>query len=178
MNPTQLSRELREETSPELRRRRWIVGLSLVGTAMAQVVALYQMGLVKRLPDPSPDSRAGRLFNSTKVDASDYAYKRMSTPDGFLMLNTLSATAALAAAGGKDRARETPWLPIALAAKALYDVANVVKLGREEWQENKALCQYCQVASLTSIAAAALAIPEAVTAARHLLADGSAPSPA
>ena len=176
MHPAQLSHELRDGQSPDLTRRRWIVGLSLLGTAMAQLVSAYQMGLVRRLPDPP--GRLGALFDATKVDASDYAYKRLDTPDGFLMLNTLGLTATLAAAGGKDRARETPWLPIALAAKALYDVATNVKLAREEWADNKALCEYCQVASLASVAVAALAIPEAVAAARHLLGGDGAPAPA
>lgn len=42
MNPTQLSRELREGQSPELTNRRWIIGLSLLGAAAGQVVTLYQ----------------------------------------------------------------------------------------------------------------------------------------
>ena len=42
------------------------------------------------------------------------------------------------------------------------------RLGREEWQEKKALCQYCQVATLASFAVLALALPEAMSAARTL----------
>ena len=166
MNPTQLSHELREGQSPDLTRRRWVVGLSMVGAAMAQLVALYQVGIVKRLPDPP--GKLGELFDATKVDASDYAYKRLNMPDGPLMLTTYAVTASLAAAGAQDRARNTPWLPIALAAKTLYDSATALRLGREEWQENEALCEYCQVATLASLASVALALPEAVTAARHL----------
>jgi uncharacterized membrane protein len=161
--PAQLSRELREETSPDLRRRRWVVGLSIFGSVAAQIVALYQTGIIKRLPDPPGP------FDSDKVDASDYAYKRLQTPDGFLMLGTYAVTGALAAAGGKDRATQQPWLPIAAAAKTLYDAATTVKLGREEWAENKALCAYCQAATLATFASAALTLPEALRAASHLL---------
>ena len=167
--PSQLSRELREETSPDLARRRWTIGLTLLGTVAAQVVALYQTGLIKRLPDPPVGP-----FDSEKVDASDYAYKRLQTPDGFLMLGTYAVTGALVAAGGKDRATRQPWLPVAAAAKVLYDVATTIKLGREEWAENKALCAYCQAATLASFASAALALPEAARAARHLLGRGAA----
>ena len=165
--PAQLSRELREETSPDLRRRRWVIGLSIAGTVAAQLVALYQTGILKRLPDPPVGP-----FDSEKVDASDYAYKRLQTPDGFLMLGTYAVTGALAAAGGRDRATEQPWLPIAAAAKTFYDAATTVVLGREEWAENKALCAYCQAATLASFASAALAMPEALRAARHLLGGG------
>jgi uncharacterized membrane protein len=164
MNPRQLSYELREGQSPDLTRRRWIIGLSIVGSAMAQVVSLYQTGIIKRLPDPPAP-----IFDSERVDASDYAYKRFQMPDGPAMLATYAITASLAAAGGMDRARQNPMLPIALAVKTLSDVATAVKLGQEEWSENKAFCAYCQTATVCSIASAALALPEAITAVRHLL---------
>ena len=164
MTPRQLSHELREETSPDLRRRRWVIGLSLLGVAAAKVVSAYQTGLIRRLPDPPLPK-----IDSNKVNASDYAYKRLQTPDGLLMLVNYAVTAALAGAGGKDRAREQPWLAVATGAKTVYDVVTCLKLGVEEWQDNKALCAYCQAATGVSIASAALALPEAVKAANHLL---------
>lgn len=54
-------------------------------------------------------------------------------------------------------------------AKALTDVATNLTLAREERQENKALCAYCQSATLISMATAALAVPETLNALRHLL---------
>ena len=103
------------------------------------------------------------------MDASDYAYERGRGPDGPLMLMSLSVTAYLAAAGGRDRVRDAPLLPIAAAAKAAYDVAVALKLAREEWAENRALCVYCQFATVCSAAAAVLATPEAAEAAGRLL---------
>jgi hypothetical protein len=44
MEPQQLSRELREGNSPDLIRRRWIIGLSMLGVTMGQIVSLYQTG--------------------------------------------------------------------------------------------------------------------------------------
>jgi uncharacterized membrane protein len=121
------------------------------------------MGIIKRLPDfPS------KYFDATKVDKSPYAYKRFDTPDAPLMLLSYAATAVLASAGGKDRAETHPALPIALAAKAVTDAAVAAKLGQEEWAENKALCGYCQAATLASIASVALALPEAIRAVRNL----------
>lgn len=46
MNPRQLSHELRNEISPDLKRRRWIFGLSMVGIAAGKRVSLYQMGMI------------------------------------------------------------------------------------------------------------------------------------
>ena len=163
-SPAQLSDELRSAISPDLRRRRWLVGLSLLGTTIGQIVALYQVGIIKHLPDPP-----GRLFDSERVNASTYAYKRLQMPDAVLMIGTYAATAALAAAGPEDRAERTPLLPVALAAKTLFDVATNLTLAREEWQENQALCAYCQTASVLSLASAALAMPEAARGLRALL---------
>lgn len=162
--PSQLSRELREGRDPGLTRRRWVVGLSLLGAGLGGVVGLYQTGVLRRLPDLPI-----RPFDATKVDASDYAYKRMQTPDGLLMVATYAVTAILAGAGGRERAREHPWLPVALAAKTLYDSYVALKLAREEWADNRALCGYCQAATLASLASVALALPEAVGAVGRLV---------
>jgi uncharacterized membrane protein len=161
-SPQQLSHELRQGSSPDLTRRRWILGLSLVGTAMGQIVSLYQTGIVKHLPDPPPH----RLFNADKVDASTYAYKRLATPDALIMVVSYGLTAARA--GGAQRATESPLLPVAMGTKVLIDAATAVQLGREEWQENKALCAYCQVATAISLASVVLALPEVLKAAQKL----------
>ena len=69
--PRELGRDLRPRTNPDLHRRRWLVGLSLLGVAVGQIVALFQTGIVRRLPDPPVGP-----FDSGRVDAPDYAYKR------------------------------------------------------------------------------------------------------
>ncbi|MBW4418635.1 MAG: vitamin K epoxide reductase family protein [Myxacorys californica WJT36-NPBG1] len=164
MEPRQLSEELRKGQSDDLTRRRLIVGLSTLGGAMGQIVTLYQTGVISDLPDPPIP-----IFDSSKVDASNYAYSRFNSPDGPLMILNYAITAWLASAGGKDRARNTPWLPIAMAGKTLMDSVLSAELAREEWSENEALCAYCQVATLASFASFALAIPEALAATRYWL---------
>lgn len=163
MEPKQLSEELRKGQNPDLTRRRFIVGLSFLGATMAEAVSMYQVGIIDHLPDPPIPG-----IDSSKVDASDYAYRNFDTPDGFMMLANYSITALLAGAGGKDRATQTPFLPIALAAKTLFDSVLALKLAQTEWKENEALCAYCQVATLCSIASFVLSIPEATTAFQHL----------
>ena len=162
--PAQLSRELREGTGPDLARRRWAIGLSFAGVAVGAVVGAYQTGMLRRLPDIAP----GKIWDAEKVDASDYAYSRLQTPDATLMIVTYGITAALVAAGGKERARDNPAIPIAAAAKAAYDLVTCIRLGREEWQDNQALCSWCQLATLISAATTVLALPEAVKGARQL----------
>ncbi|PSB09036.1 vitamin K epoxide reductase [filamentous cyanobacterium CCP1] len=164
MEPTQLSKELREGNSPDLERRRWIIGLSMVGASMAQVVSLYQTGVIKELPElPLP------FFEANRVDASEYAYSRLNTPDGPLMLINYGITAWLASTGGENRARENPLVPIAMGAKILVDSIAAAELAREEWSENQAFCEYCQVATLCSFASLALSAPEVMTAIQTLM---------
>lgn len=164
MEPRQLSEELRKGQNPDLTRRRFIVGLSFIGATMAEAVSMYQVGIIEHLPDPPIP-----VFDSSKVDASNYAYRTLDTPDGFMMLANYSITALLAGAGGKNRATQNPFLPLAMAAKILLDCIFALKLARTEWKENEALCTYCQVATLCSIVSLVLAIPEATTAMRYLL---------
>jgi uncharacterized membrane protein len=163
MSPAELSRELRLGDSDALARRRALVALSNVGALAGIVVSLYQTGVIKHLPD-----LPGTIWNADKVDASDYAYKRARTPDALMMTVSYGVTAWLAGAGGEDRAERMPWLPVALAVKVLNDAAFAITLGREEWAENKALCWYCQSATIASLASVPLVIPEAVKGLKRL----------
>ena len=129
MTPQQLSHELREGDSPDLNRRRWIIGLSLLGTVAGQIVTMYQTGIIKYLPDPPLT-----IFDSNKVDASTYAYKRAQTPDAALMILTYGLTIWAASAGDKDRAETNPTLPIATGLKTIADTALNLTLAKEEWQ--------------------------------------------
>jgi uncharacterized membrane protein len=164
MDPRQLSHELRNTTSPDLERRRAIIALSAFGALLGQIVAFYQTGIVKTLPDPPIP-----LFDSARVDASNYAYKRLDTPDGLMMVTTFTITAWLAGAGGRERARRQPLLPVLMGVKLAFDAATTVKLAQEEWAENKALCFYCQLASLGTFVSLILAVPEFLRGLGHLV---------
>ncbi|MBW4564856.1 MAG: vitamin K epoxide reductase family protein [Mojavia pulchra JT2-VF2] len=167
MNPKQLSHELRQGKNPDMTRRRWIIGLSMLGGSMGQLVTLYQTGIVSHLPDPPVP-----FFDADRVDASDYAYSRLNSPDGPLMVANYALTAWLASAGGLDRARRNPLIPIAMGIKLVIDSAVAAELAREEWAENKAFCEYCQVATVCSLASLVLALPEVTSAIRTLLGRG------
>jgi uncharacterized membrane protein len=151
-----LSRELRNGVHPDLARRRGIVALSLGASAAMGVIALYQTGLLKHLPEPPLE-----VFDADRIDASAEAYRRFSTPDALLGLGSYAATAILAAMGGGDRARKTPWIPIALAAKVGFDVANAARLTVVQWRDYRAFCFWCLIAASATFATAPLVIAEA-----------------
>jgi hypothetical protein len=163
MRPEKLSKQLREDVTPHLTRRRWILGLSMLGAAMGGIVSLYQMGIIKRLPDPPIP-----IFDSDKVDAAPYAYSRFNSPDGPIMLISYGITAWLAAMGGKNRARSMPIAPIMLGLKTITDTVVALELAREEYRDAKAFCAYCQIATVASAVSIALALPEMIEAANNL----------
>lgn len=144
-----------------MRRRRGIVALSLVSSAAMGVIALYQTGIIEHLPDlPLPRADADT------VDASAEAYSRFDTPDAVLGLGSYAATMALAAMGGVDRTTETPWVPLAMAGKIAFDVANAVRLTIDQFVQQKAFCTLCLTAAAATFAMLPLAVPETVEAMR------------
>ena len=68
--------ELQQKKTEGLKRRRKIIGLSLLGMGAMAAVTLFQTGILKHLPDPPIDG-----FDSDKVNSSDTAYA-LGVPDG------------------------------------------------------------------------------------------------
>jgi hypothetical protein len=157
-----LSRELRLSTNRYLRNRRVVAGLSLFSSASIGMVALYQMGIIKHLPNPPVPT-----LDSDKVAASDEAYRILRTPDAFLALGSYAVTAFLAARGPSDRVRTSPLTPVAMAGKALFDAALAAGLVHYQWVRYRAFCVYCLASAGATIAAVPFAIPEAWAAVRR-----------
>ncbi len=162
MNATELSRQLREGTGPLLARRRGVVGLSLLSITSMSIISLYQIGIIEHLPEPPLP-----YLDTDKVDASTEAYSYFATPDAVLGLASYAVTAALAAMGPAERAREQPWIPLVLAAKVIFDAAGTGKLTLDQWTKHRAFCSYCVLAAMATFAAVPLVLPEARVAYRQ-----------
>lgn len=167
MKPEELSEQLRNGTGEFLRRRRGIVGLALTAAGSMGVISLFQTGVIKHLPDPPLP-----YFNSDKVDAAGEAYAMLGTPDAALGLGSYAATLGLAAMGGENRATEKPLIPLALAAKVIFDAAQAGKLSVDQWTEHRAFCIWCLVAAGATFATVPLAFPEARAALQSLRSSG------
>ncbi len=164
VDPQQLRRELQEGETPELWRRRAIIGLSLVGMASIAVVSLFQTGLIKHLPDPPLEG-----VHSNKVNSSNTAY-HFGVPDGTVSLAGHATNITLAAYGGADRARTQPWVPLIAAGKMAAEAAVAGKyLFYQMPVVEKTWCAYCIVDALAHLGAFALALPEAGKALNTLL---------
>jgi len=169
MSPEELERSIREDSRPEMRNRRAIVGVSLLGMAAMGIVALLQTGIVKKLPDPPVDTPN---FDTEKVNTSKEAFS-YGMPDAPLVLVTHAVNVAIAAAGPADRYRDRQWLPLAALAMALPQAAMAAKyLFYQMPKVDKAWCPYCVVDALTHFTTVALTLPEAAKALGFGAGDG------
>lgn len=162
-NARELSYELRHDSSRDLELRRKIVGLSLVSIGCMGLISLYQMGMIRHLPEPPLP-----MFDADKVDASPDAYEKLSAPDASLGLASYSVTMAMACMEGPDRAKTHPWLPLLMTGKVFVDTVQAGKLTIDQWTKHRAFCFWCLVAAGATFATLPLALTEARSAIRHL----------
>ena len=170
VDPTGLSRYLLTGEDPDLRRRRWVFGLSVLGTTAGQVLVCTRpasggtcpirrsrgCGALRFRPRGRPGVRV-RPFRLARRAAHDPDLRR----DGV--------------AGHGGRPGPSPQRALAAGRADRQDplrLGDDGELAREEWAENRAFCAYCQTATLASFASAAFALPEALRAGRHPLGRG------
>jgi uncharacterized membrane protein len=135
--------------------RHWIVALSSVGAANMALGSLRQLGLIQHLPDPPIHG-----FDSNAVLTSRQA-TALGVPDAPVAMLGLLANIPLSLAGGRDRTRIRPWLPIAIAAKAVVEVSVAAWYLTQMRTQLHLWCAYCLVGATIFGAIAVLALPEA-----------------
>jgi hypothetical protein len=111
VNIRDIREQLRNGTSRSLRRRRWVALLSVLGAVDFAIISLYQLGVIRHLPDPP-----GRIFDSDRVNASHKAYA-LGVPDGTLGLGLYALTLIPAGAGGDPQSGRSRWLDLLRAAR-------------------------------------------------------------
>lgn len=142
-----VSDQLRNGRSPSLTRRRYIVGASLFCCGTMSLAALYQTGVIRRVPDVSI-----RRFDSNQVMSSPQAYEILGMPDAPLAVGSYAATAGLAAIAGADRNRRQPLLALLLTGKVIIDSAFALKLVRDQFvRQHRTFCEWCLSTSAVTI---------------------------
>lgn len=164
----EVSDDLRRRAGTFLDRRRRVAALSLGASAAMGVVAAYQNGLLRRLPEPPLG-----VLDADRVDASGEAYELFKAPDAALGLASYALTLVLAGAGTARGVDERPWLPLALAAKVAADALGGLYLTAEQASKHRRFCSWCLAATVASVAMVPQVLPEARAALRHLRSDGS-----
>jgi len=123
--------------------RRRAARRSLAAAGLLGVQAAYQLGLLRRLPDP-PGARRLRI-DSSYVCASGEAYWVLGAADAPLGVASFALTAALAARG-----ELTPlW-----RAKCLVDAAYSLYLAALQPLRYQRLCAWCLSVTALALAAA------------------------
>jgi uncharacterized membrane protein len=158
-----VSDDLRLGTDELLSSRRRMAALTLGAMGSLGVVALYQFGLIRHLPEPPVP-----LLSSDEVDASGEAYSAFTTPDAPLGIASYAVTLALIGAGARDRARERPFLVLAMAAKVASDTAGAVLLTAEQATKHRKFCTWCLATAVLTAMVVPHAIPETRQALRTL----------
>jgi uncharacterized membrane protein len=161
--PEVLGADIRSSTSAFVGNRRLVVALDLLAAGCMSVIALYQIGLTRHVPEPDLP-----LLNADKVDASAEAYEKLSVGDAFLGFASYGVTMLLAAMGGTRRHETHPYMPLALAAKASVDAAQAAKLTVDQWRVHRAFCSWCLTAAVATFAVVPLVVPEARAALKQL----------
>lgn len=159
----ELSRDLRYGGGPHLKRRRAIIGLCFFSCAALGAVALYQIGILKKLPQPR-----SKAFDTGKVNGSGEAYSMLATPDAFLGLASYAITATLAGMGSEKRWRTSPWMTVGMTLKLLADSGMAGKLTVDEFRRFKSFSVWSVATALATWTALPLAFPEAKAAVQRL----------
>ena len=159
-----LGLELRHGTDEFVNHRRAAASLALVSMGSLAVVALYQLGVFKRLPEPPLPG-----LDAEKVNGSAEAYRLLHMPDAVLGLGSYAATLGLVAMGGANRAETQPYLPLALAAKAGLDTVQAATLTRKSWVNFRAFSLYSLITVTATFLALPTVLPEALAAWRKLM---------
>jgi hypothetical protein len=160
---SRIDRELRSGEDGSLQRRRAIVVLSFIAGGCMQIIGLYQMGLISRVPEPRAPG-----VDSERAEGGKDAYAGGMVPHTLLSMLSYGLTAVIAALGGRGRARHQPWIPIAMSAKTMVDAAHATTLTRRQYRRHRAVSFWGVVAIGATAASLALALPEAFEAAKRI----------
>lgn len=154
--PRELRRSLQSGEGREMRLRRAIITVNLIGIASMALTTLLQTGVVRRLPDPPRGN-----FDTKKVNSSDEAYS-YGGPDSPVNITAHAVNILLASSGGPDRTWRHPWIPLFASMLAGAQAAVAAKyLFYQMPYVDKAWCPYCITDALMHFANFALGLPEA-----------------
>lgn len=151
----QVRDDLRHGTGLTIECRRGIVGLSLFSSAILGGIALYQVGLLKRLPDPPLPG-----FDAGRINGSEEAYSHFETPDALLGLASYAVTACLAAMGKEYRWKTARALPLAMGAKMSADTALAGAMSVQQWTKFRKFSAWSLLVSAATFLSFGLAWPE------------------
>lgn len=151
---TVLARTRLVEPSESRKRKRLISFLSALGVVDFSIISLYQLGIIKKLPD-----LPFKIFDSNKVNASKEA-RIFGVPDGPISLVGYVATIVFAAGGEGASPRKVKFSNYALAATVLASAAGAAYYLNDMVRNQKKACIYCLIGAAINFAMVPLVYKE------------------
>ena len=142
LNPVQ---EIRTNSDEATSHRRNVGLLSAIGLLDFVPISLYQLGVIRHLPD-----LPGHLFDSDYVNASDEA-QVAGLPDGPVSLMMYAANLVLVA-GALKKQKKRNFFDYLLAGNSLGQAAGGAYYLYNMATEQKKICPYCVVGALINFA--------------------------
>lgn len=162
LSPSAISRALRKDNTPALRRKRKVVALSALGLLDFSIISLYQTGVIPHMPD-----LPGSLFDSDYVNGSDEAYQ-MGAPDAPISAMVYGLNMVLATAGGTQKTGRSPVFDLLLGASLTANAAGGASYLFNMVTKQKKVCLYCVIGAVINFATLAIAWPDISTSVRAL----------
>ena len=145
---------LRNNSTESLARRRKMGLLSAIGLIDFAVISLYQMGVIRHLPD-----FPAKVFDSDSVNASRKAYA-MGLPDGTTGAIMYSVNLALLSAGGTRETGRPKWLSYIIGGSVIAGAVGALDYLYDMTFKQKKICPYCVTGALVNLSLVPLAIKE------------------
>ncbi|WPP52258.1 vitamin K epoxide reductase family protein [Catalinimonas niigatensis] len=154
MNITAIRHQLRQGQSESLKRRRKIALLSALGILDFIPISLYQLGIIRHMPD-----LPGKIFDSDKANGSKDAYI-MGVPDGPISLVLYGLNIVLASAGGSAKSGRHPIFDVLLGGVILGSVVGGISYMYNMIFKQQKACIYCITGALLNFSMLRPLIPE------------------
>lgn len=138
-------KKIKKKSNGTTENRRNIALLSAAGLIDFVPISLYQLGIIRHLPDIP-----AKLFDSDYVNASKDA-QVMGIPDGPVSLLMYAANLVLVA--GAVKKKERNWVDYLIAGNAMGQAAGGVYYLYDMIVKQKKICPYCVTGALINFAA-------------------------
>ncbi len=135
------------------RRRAPVIGLAVIGLAIASYLTLYQMGLINNVWEPFFGHGSQVILNSSVA-------RLLPVPDASLGCLGYLIDVLLGSLGGRQRWRAAPWLVLLFGINVGVLAAGSLLLVILQSAVFHAWCTLCLVSALVSISIAGLAQDE------------------
>ena len=137
MEVQKIKNELRKEDNAELDVKRRIALLASLGLLDFLIISLYQLGIIRKLPDVSVKG-----IDSNYVNASDEAYK-MGLPDGPVSAAVYILILVLVGVKGTKNSGRGPVWDVLLGGAIAANAAGALDYLRVMIFKQKKICPYC-----------------------------------